>query len=198
MNLIMKAAKSPFSVLTSAIGGKDHSLSYVKFAPGYSTLSQSRCNKLATLAALLKQRPSLKLQISGRVDPKVDRPALREAILDDEIKQQKAKSEQVSIKQVEVTPDEYNKYLWHVYKAADFAKPRNLLGMTKWLPPDEIKKTLLAHITVSDEDLQHLAETRAVAVYQVLSTKIEKSRLLVAAPKVNAEGAATRADLSLN
>jgi uncharacterized protein involved in outer membrane biogenesis len=196
-NLIIKAATSPFSVLASAIGGEDHSLSYVKFAPGYATLSGRARHKLATLAALLKQRPWLKLQISGRVDPKVDRPALREAILDDEIKQQKAKSEHISTSQVEVTPDEYNKYLWRVYKAADFAKPRNVLGMTKWLPPDEIKKMLLAHIIVSDEDLQHLAEARATAVYQILSARVEKSRLLVAAPKVNAEGAATRADFSL-
>jgi len=201
LNVIMKAATSPFTVLASEFGGKNQNLSYVEFAPGYSTLTQPERNKLATLAKLLEKRPWLKLQISGRVDPRVDRQGLREAILEDAIKQQKAKNEGVAIEQVEVTPDEYNKYLWRVYKAADFAKPRNLMGMIKSLPPDEIKKMLLANIKVSDEDLRHLAEARAAAVYQVLSAKIAQSRLMVAPPKLNAEGITggltTRVDFSL-
>jgi Domain of Unknown Function (DUF748) len=201
LNVIMKAASSPFTVLASEFGGKNQNLSYVEFAPGYSTLTQPEHNKLATLAKLLEKRPWLKLRISGRVDPQVDRQGLREAVLEDAIKQQKAKNEGVAIEQVEITPDEYNKYLWRVYKAADFAKPRNLVGMAKWLPPDEMKKTLLANIKVSDEDLRHLAEARAAAVYQVLSARIAKSRLMVAPPKLNAEGITagptTRVDFSL-
>ena len=201
LNVITKAASSPFTVLESEFGGGTQNLSYVAFAPGYSTLTQPERNKLATLATLLEHRPSLKLQISGRVDPQVDCQGLREAILEDEIKQQKAKNEGVAIEQVEVTPDEYNKYLWRVYKTADFAKPRDLVGMTKSLPPDEMKQMLLANIKVSDQDLRHLAEARAASVYQVLSARIVQSRLMVAPPKLSAEGVtkgpATRVDFSL-
>jgi len=207
LNVIMKAAASPFTVLASAIGGEAKNLAYVEFAPGYSTLTQPERNKLETLAALLEQRPWLKLQISGRVDPRVDRQGLREALLEDEIKRRKAEDRHqntalVAIEQVEVTPDEYNKYLWQIYKAADFAKPRDLVGMVKRLPPDEMKKLLLANIKVSDEDLRHLAEARAAAVYQALKARIAQSRLLVGAPKLNTggvtEGPTTRADFSLN
>ncbi|MBV8056852.1 MAG: DUF748 domain-containing protein [Deltaproteobacteria bacterium] len=188
LNVIMKAAGSPFTVLASATGNKDQNLSYVEFAPGYAMLTPPEGNKLATLAALLEQRPWLKLQITGCADPRVDRQGLGEAMLEDAIKQQKAKNEGVAIEQVEVTPDEYNKYLWRVYKAADFAKPRGLVGMLKSLPPDEIKKMLLANIKVSDEDLRNLAEARAAAVYHVLSTRIAQSRLLMAPPQLTAEG----------
>ncbi len=154
----------------------------------------------------MRERPWLKLQISGCVEPRVDRQGLREAILDDAIKRQKAEDQHetalVAIEQVEVTPDEYNKYLRRVYKTADFAKPRDLIGLIKSLPPDEMKKLLLASIEVSDKDLLHLAEARAAAVYQALSASVAASRLLVAAPKLNAEGIitegpTTRADFSL-
>jgi len=206
VNVIMKAAESPFTVLASALGGEDQNLAYLEFAPGYSTLTAPERNKLATLAALLEQRPWLKLQISGRADSKVDRQGLREAILEDEIRQQKAADEDrkitpVPIEQVEVTPDEYNKYLWRVYKAADFDKPRNLVGIVKWFPPDQMKRTLLANIKVSDEELRHLAEARAVAVYQALSARIAPPRLLMGPPKLNtdgiSEGPTTRVDFSL-
>src|SRR5205807_9268418 len=122
--------------------------------------------------------PWLKLEIHGRVDPRVDRQGLREAMLERAIKKQKAEADHETgpVEQVQVTPDEYNKYLWRVYKTADFAKPRDLVGMVKWLPPDDVKKLLLDHIKVTDEDLRHLADARATTVYHVLSGSIDAAR----------------------
>jgi hypothetical protein len=205
LNVIWKAAASPFTVLASAIGGEDQNLSYVEFAPGYSTLTEPERDKLAKLTTLLEQRPSLKLQITGHVDPTVDRQGLREAMLEDQIKRRKAEAERqtatpVALEQMEVTPDEYDRYLWCVYKAADLAKPRDLVGLVKRLPPTEMKKMLLANIKVTDEDLRQLAEARSATVYQSLSARIDRSRLQVASPKLNdgiPEGATTRVDFSL-
>jgi hypothetical protein len=102
---------------------------------------------------------------------------------------------------MEVTPDEYDRYLWRVYKAADFAKSRDFVGMVKRLPPDEMKKLLLANIKITDADLQQLAEARAAAAFQALSAKIDRSRLLVTPPKLNSEGISkgltTRVDFAL-
>jgi hypothetical protein len=206
VNLIMKAATSPFTVLASAIGGEKHNLAYVEFAPGYSNLNQAARDKVATLATLLQHRPSLNLKITGRVDPRVDREGLRQATLEHAIKRQKAEAEHQTvapgaIDEVQVTPDEYNHYLRRVYKAATFAKPRGFLGMVKSLPPDEMKRLLLANIKVSDEDLHHLAEARAATVHQALAARISQSRLQVAAPILNAEGITkgptTRVDFAL-
>jgi hypothetical protein len=122
-------------------------------------------------------------------------------MLEDEIKQEKAASQHLlpsaSIEQVTLTPDEYDRYLWRVYKAADFAKPHDLVGLVKRLPPDQMKEMLLAHIRVTDQDLRVLAEKRAQAAYGVMSKKIDPSRLLVDPPKLNAEGSGPRVDFSL-
>lgn len=58
---------------------------------------------------------------------------------------------------VKVTPDEYNEYLRRVYKAADFKKPEHLVGLTKSLPPEQMKKLILANTKVTDADLRNLA-----------------------------------------
>jgi Domain of Unknown Function (DUF748) len=205
VNIIMKAVTSPFTLLASAVGGSNQDLSYVKFAPGYALLTQAGQTKMQTLTKALQQRPSLKLEITGRVDPKLDTPGLREAMLETAMKRQKTDNEHLAAKDLEriqITPDEYNKYLWRVYKAAKFEKPRDIVGMTKRMPPDEMKKMLLAHTSVSDSDLRHLADARAAAVNHALSATIAGNRLLTGAPKLNADGITgqsptTRADLSL-
>jgi uncharacterized protein involved in outer membrane biogenesis len=206
VNVILKAAASPFTALSSALGSEQQDLSYVGFAPGYSTLTEGARNRLAKLIAVLEERSALKLQITGRVDPRLDTQGLREASLDNQIKRRKAETEHLNptpadLEEMEVTPDEYDRYLWRVYKAADFAKSRDFVGMVKRLPPDEMKKLLLANIKITDADLQHLAEARAAAVFQVLSAKIDRSRLLVTPPKLNSEGISkgltTRVDFAL-
>ncbi len=204
-NVIVKAAAAPFTILARAMGGEKQDLSYIEFEPGRSDLSEGSMNKLEKLTSILARRPALKMRISGRVDPRVDTEGLREAILDDEIKREKARSKHLprsaSIENVSLTPDEYDRYLWRVYKAADFVKPRDLVGLVKRLPPSEMKKMLLAHIRVSSLDLRNLAEKRAQAVYEAMSKKIDRSRLLLGPPKLDAagiaEGPTTRVDFSL-
>ena len=163
--------------------------------------------KLATVAKALQARPALKLSICGRVDPKFDRQSLPEALVAQSVAKQKLLDNDknpagVDLASVQVTPDEYNKYLKRAYKAAKFDKPRDLLGLDKSLPADEMKKLMIANIKVTDADLKQLAEARANAVRKALSAKIDPARLNVAPPKLNADGIkdngkTTRADLSL-
>src|SRR5262249_31354658 len=51
MNLIMKAATSPFSLIASAFGGGGaaQDLGVIEFAPGYATLTPESQNKLETV-----------------------------------------------------------------------------------------------------------------------------------------------------
>jgi Domain of Unknown Function (DUF748) len=204
LNVIIKAAASPFTLLASAVGDGKQNLAYVEFAPGYSNLNEAGRSKLGTLAAVLNQRAWLKLAISGRIDPAVDTEGLRQATLDKAIKQRKAEDEheQGPIERVQVTPDEYNQYLRRVYKASDVPKPHGVLGIRKSIPPAEMKKLLLANITVNEQDLRHLADARAQAVYQELAGQVNSGRLLITAPKLDASGIGnnaptTRADFSL-
>jgi hypothetical protein len=203
VNLIVKAVTSPFSLIASAFGTEED-LEYVEFAPGLATLTPDSQQKLATIARALQDRPALRLDISGRVDPRFDRDGLREAQLESLIRMQKVqdRGSHQDADQVQLTSEEYDKYLTHVYKKATFPKPRNMLGMDKSLPPDEMRKLLLANMTITDQDLQHLADGRANAVRQWLSGQIDPRRLFVVAPRLEADdikdkGKTTRVDLSL-
>lgn len=206
MNLIVKAATSPFSLLAAAFGGGNQDLNYIEFAPGYSTLTPESETRLATLSKALQDRPSLRLNISGRVDPQFDREGLREAMLEQRIKLQKLQdlgsAEGMGPAGVEIGPDEYDKYLKRAYHAAKFAKPRNFIGLEKSLPPDEMKKLMITNMEVTDQDLAKLAGARANAVRQSLGKTIDPSRLFIIAPRLNPDdikdkGKTTRADLSL-
>jgi uncharacterized protein involved in outer membrane biogenesis len=203
VNLIVKAVTSPFSLIASAFGTQED-LDYVEFDPGLATLTPDSQQKLATIARALQDRPALRLDISGRVDPQFDREGLREARLASLIRERKiqASGGHEDPDRVQLTPEEYETYLTRVYKAATFPKPRNLLGLDKALPLDEMKKLLLTHMEITDQDLQHLADGRANAVRQWLSGQVDPGRLFVVAPTlkpdgIQEKGKTTRVDLSL-
>ncbi len=203
--IIVKAATAPYKLLASAIpnfhGGEQ--LSYVEFAPGTATLTPEAKKSLETLATALLARPSLNLSIEGRVDPAFDREGLREAMLLDRIKLQKVSRDggNVDLDTIVLTPADYTKYLTRVYKAAKFDKPKDFMGLDKSMPPEEMKKLLLAHIDVTDKDLLRLADARAAAVRKFMSEKVPPGRLFLVASKITPEGIAdqgktTRVDLS--
>jgi outer membrane protein OmpA-like peptidoglycan-associated protein len=74
-NLIIKAASSPFALLESMYPGASE-LRSVEFAPGRSDLRDAELKKLGTLAGILADKPSLRLEISGYVDREQDRLGL--------------------------------------------------------------------------------------------------------------------------
>lgn len=84
VNLIVKAATSPFSILGSVAdlaGLSGAELSEVHFAPGRATLPESEQKKLAALAKALKARSKLILSVRGAATPALDGPALKRQTL---------------------------------------------------------------------------------------------------------------------
>jgi len=197
INLLTKAVTAPFSLLASAFQGADDvgELSYVEFDPGAGTLSDKADKKLDALAKALADRPELKLEITGRIDPATDRDGVRHLWLQRQLQRQKIEDlrdqgSAVQLREVSVKPDEYEKYLKQVYKAAKFDKPRNMIGLTKSLPVPEMEKLLLEHAPVDESALKELAEQRASNVKRYLEErgKIADQRLFLIAPKLSAEG----------
>ncbi|MDO6824672.1 DUF748 domain-containing protein [Marinobacter sp. 1_MG-2023] len=79
VNLLAKAATSPFSVLGSIAelaGLSSEELGKVRFEPGTTRLVQGEAEKLAALAEALLDRPDLLLNIRGGVSPDADGLAL--------------------------------------------------------------------------------------------------------------------------
>ncbi|MCP4121888.1 MAG: hypothetical protein GY751_09060, partial [Bacteroidetes bacterium] len=59
-------------------------------------------------------------------------------------------------------------HLTQVYRDADFPRPRNFIGMLKKLPVAEMEKLLLANICADEEQMQKLAQSRAMFVRDIL------------------------------
>ncbi|MEM5434191.1 DUF748 domain-containing protein [Paraburkholderia diazotrophica] len=207
LNLLQKAVTAPFSLLAHAFGGGGEELGYVEFDAGSAALSDASQKKLDTIVKALADKPSIRIEIIGRVDPAVDQPGLRAAYVDRLVRQQKIKDvvgngESVDPMSIKVDDKEYDKYLTKAYKDADFKKPRNFVGLTKTLPDDEMKAALAEHAPVSDASLRDLAQRRAQAVQQYFEGKIDSSRVFIVAPKLDAsgisdKGATTRVDFGL-
>ncbi|MBC8748443.1 MULTISPECIES: DUF748 domain-containing protein [Paraburkholderia] len=207
LSLLEKAVTAPFSLIAHAFGGNGEELGYVEFEAGSATLTDADKQKLDTIVKALADKPSIRMDLIGRVDPKVDEPALRTRYVDQMVKRQKIKDavgngESVDLSTVTVDQQEYDKYLTKAYKSSDFKKPRNFIGMTKTLPDDDMKGALAANAPIDDASLRQLAQQRAQSVQQYLQGKVDSSRVFIVAPKMNADdikdkGATTRVDFGL-
>ncbi len=178
VNLLVKAATSPFALLGALFGGGGEELSYLEFPPGSAAIPPEAAVKLDGLTKALHDRPGLKLEIEGHVDPEKDREALRQIAFRTKLAAAKVrdlvKTGQAapSLDNVRIAPAEYPTYLARAYKEEKFPKPRNILGMAKTLPVPEMEKLMLTHIRVTEGDLRLLAVARASAVQnRLLATK---------------------------
>ncbi|MGE5493053.1 MAG: DUF748 domain-containing protein [Actinomycetota bacterium] len=194
-NLFLKAVTSPFALLSSMFGSGDvGELSTVEFAPGRAALEPAAIKKLEALAKAMADRPALRLEITGRADPEGDREGYKQAVLQRAVREEKRKdvddgTEDGGRQEVVVTPKEYPVYLKRAYKDAKFPKPRNVIGLPKDLPVEEMEKLMLANVAVGEEEMNRLAQRRAQAVQTWLAEqgKVPVERLFLIAPKVGGE-----------
>jgi uncharacterized protein involved in outer membrane biogenesis len=189
VNLLVKAATSPFALLSSLMGGED--LGYVEFDYGLSSLSGENAKKLDGLVNALYERPGLKLEIAGHVDPVKDSEALTAGRMQNMIAAQKIRDlpkkddQSVSPESVRVSAAEYPVYLKKAYKSGKFSKPRNVFGIAKDLPDAEMEKLLLASIQITEDDLRQLASARSRMVKEMIleTQKVEPERVFLIEPK---------------
>ncbi len=80
INVVVKAALSPFSMLGSIVdiaGLSESELGNVEFNPGSKTMADGEEKKLEVIAEALNERPQLSLNIRGAVVPEMDGPGLK-------------------------------------------------------------------------------------------------------------------------
>ena len=191
LNVLVKAATSPFALLGAIIGGGGgEEMSYIDFAYGAATLADQEQKKIDKLMTVLHERPALKVDIEGHADLLNDREGLKQELLQRKVKAQKLKTlakgdPGVSSDSVVVTKEEYPNYLKQAYKAEKFPKPSNFLGIAKDIPVPEMEKLMLTNAVITDDMLRDLAKERARAVYEyMLKTKsVEKERIFLVEPK---------------
>ena len=192
INIITKAVTSPFALLGAAFGGgSGGELSYIEFDYGSAALSQTAEAKIKSLATAMNNRPALKLDISGRVDPVNDREGLKQTSIERKVKAEKMKelvrqgNAPQSVDDVHVDKAEYERYLKAAYDDEKFAKPRNIIGLAKDLPASEMESLMLKNAQVTDDDLRELANRRAQVVRDriLASGQVTADRLSIVGAK---------------
>jgi hypothetical protein len=190
LNLLVKAATSPFALIGAVFGGGEQ-LDYMEFDYGSAEIMGENATKLDTLIKALYDRTSIKLDIEGYVDPEKDKDALTQIFFQRKLKAQRLQEilkkgqPAVPVDDIKIEPAEYEKFLKLAYKAEKFPKPKNILGMAKDIPAPEMEKLMLTYIEVKEEDLRLLASQRAMNVKEAIlkSGEVEPERVFVVGPK---------------
>ena len=203
-NIIMKAVTAPFALLSGAFSGGDES-GAVNFAPGSAKLDAKAKEQLSKIVKALTDKPALKMTVVGESREAEDKEAWKSAELARLLLAQKRRSAIREGKNGEdvgdVTDAERPALLKAVYKQADIKKPRNMVGLSKDLPADQMTALLVQSITVPDDAMRELALARGVAVRDYLSTQnLPLERLFLGAPKLDVKDKdwTPRAQLSLS
>ncbi|MFW6081447.1 MAG: DUF748 domain-containing protein, partial [Desulfosalsimonas sp.] len=76
-NIVYKAATSPFSLVSSIVGGGGEELRYIEFSEGSSGLTDRALEKLDSIRTLLYERPEVNLELTGYVNRQKDSDALK-------------------------------------------------------------------------------------------------------------------------
>ncbi|MDR0563447.1 MAG: DUF748 domain-containing protein [Azoarcus sp.] len=164
--LISKAVTAPFALL-----GQEE-LSHLEFAPGSARVGEAQETKLRELAKSLQERPTLKLDITGAANAQRDTEGIRRDKLRFMVMIEKRKTTGKGNPMDDIDPasPEYAALLGEVYKnAKNIKKPRNIIGMAKDLPVEEMEKLLLEGITVGPQDVAAMASRRETAVQRWLT-----------------------------
>lgn len=86
VNLLTKAATSPFTLLGAAFGGGGDELAFQEFAPGSSEIQAAETKKLETMVKALTNRPGLSLDLDGNYDAAADAYALKRVKLAEQVR----------------------------------------------------------------------------------------------------------------
>ncbi|MGA0569290.1 DUF748 domain-containing protein [Variovorax sp. VNK109] len=199
VNLIVKAITSPFSLLAGAFGGGGDELSAITFPAGTSEVTPQSQQSLDKIAKALADRPALRMTVVGAANLDAERDAFKRDRLRQLVQAEKRRvmvlGGQSASGTVTVSDAEYPALLRAVYRRADMPKPRNLVGMMKELPQDEMESLLLASIPVTPDLMRELAVQRGVAVKDYLASRqIPAERLFLGAPALPAVAATTAAE----
>jgi hypothetical protein len=196
VNLLTKIVTAPFALLASAFGGSEE-LGYVEFGPGLATLGTPQVQRLDTLSKALIERPGLKLDIVGRVEPAADTDGVRRAKFEAKLRAAKIRQltrsggESVDPASVTISAEERPALITAVYSDESIPdKPRNVIGLVKSIPAPEMEQLILKNLAVTPDDLRTLATARAAAVRNHLENngKVPRERLFLVEPKLTADG----------
>lgn len=212
INLLTKIAVSPFTAI-GAFLGSDADYSVVTFAAGNTEINAEQGKKLTDLASALTQKKELSLEVRGIAYTNQDWPAMKDAALNDQLKQIYADELQKAGKTkraeyIKLSEDEYQRLLADLFinTFPDLAE-RSFFGAPKLTNPEMgefyavASKMLKDKIKPDHNKLVSLALKRArnTAKFLVEQGKVEQSRIFILDGKVleSAQNNTLNTELSL-
>jgi hypothetical protein len=167
-DLIKKTVASPFSVLGALTDFDSEELKYVEFEPGQAALGEEQAKKIDAISAALKERPALRLEVSGGVDRMADAAALADLELTKALKRAKKAELKADgqpapkkLSAIELSGGEYERLFDEKYEEQfGTDAPRNEQGEIT----DAARQALAGSFEVDDAALRSLAKKRAAAI----------------------------------
>jgi len=199
-NLIAKAATAPFALLTGGGGGGESSS--IVFALGSSELSAEAKESLDKVAKAIAERPALQMTVIGTASLEHEREAYQRQRVRQLAQAEKRRATVRAGKDAAdvepLTDEEYPALLAAAYKRSEITKPRNMIGLAKDLPTEEMEKLLAANIPVDEESMRQLAVDRGAVVRDyLLAQNVPSERLFLGAVRTKAEGDNWKPDAEL-
>jgi hypothetical protein len=175
--LITNVAAAPFRFLAGLVGvGKNKDLGYISFFAGRTDLSPAQTEKVQQIGEALIKRPDLQIDIPGVYSASFDTKALQEEKFESRLREQLSQSQT----DANIGSRKYISTLEKLYTEQGLSPSlETLKNSAQTTAGDEdntdhlsyartIKEKLLATETISQEDLQQLADKRAQIVYDQL------------------------------
>ena len=176
-NLVVRATSAPFKLIAGLVsGGEEVNLDRVQFSPGTAELDPQAQGVLNTLAAALKQRPNLRLEVQGVSAAAGDGPLLAEQRLQREYQISYYKARQADGDKVpaqasllEVPEDEKTDLLEGIYNAQLKQKPpADWNSLNDEQRDNKLRDALLNKWASNEGLLRKLGQTRAANIKQYL------------------------------
>lgn len=187
-NLLVRAAAAPFNFIGGLVtGGGSEDLSSVKFAPGVTDLSADARKALDKLAAALKERPTLRLEIEGTSAASSDGPFLAQQRLEREyqytyykILQRRGDKVPARAAMVEVPDSEKAPMLEGIYRARLKKQPlAQWTDLGKEERANKMRSEIIQFWSGNEVLLRELGQNRASSIkdYLVDKGKLEDERV---------------------
>lgn len=195
-NLLTKMAASPFALVGKLIpgGGSGEELQFFEFEAGSATPAASELKKAETLTTALRERPGLRLEITGTADPVHDRQGLRLQKLKAQLlatwQQGGGSPKDIDIPVVEEELLIKKRFNQQQSQQAGVAKTPKPDGAPKPLTVEEMRQQLAESIPIDEASLRSLAEQRAKQMRDQLAGegKLAEERVFLTEVDLTASG----------
>ncbi|BES69191.1 DUF748 domain-containing protein [Marinobacter nanhaiticus D15-8W] len=191
VNLLAKAATSPFTMLGSIVdlaGFSGEELGKVGFVPGEATLASGEEKKLEALASALSERKDLLLNVRGAVAPDLDGLALKSQRMNTslDLTNDTPRRERIRILENHLTSTQGEAALQNLQQTNNQTTEARMSD-ARWL--ETLTRELTRDVQIPPEELDRLAKQRGTLLFQRLSEDydIAEDQLFQLAPSQDAE-----------